>query len=230
MVEPIDVDPSDGDPVNLESNKTLLKEPVHIEIFTDYVWPWCYLSTVSIEKLRQEEDVQISWSFFPLHPETPAEGRSLTDLFRGRESQLAAFQIQMKQVAEKEGLPFSDRTMTYNSRLAQELGSWADTQVGGDIIHDKLYRAYFVENLDISNTEVLLELVAQCDLDVDAARVVLAERSFSEKVDHDYERARSLGLNGVPTFVSAELQVVGCQTYDVLMRFVNHLRKLKVEA
>ena len=37
-----------------------------------------------IEKLRTEHNVNIEWVHFPLHPETPPEGRSLDDLFRGR--------------------------------------------------------------------------------------------------------------------------------------------------
>jgi len=49
--------------------------------------------------------------------------------------------------------------MTYNSRLAQELGKWADTQPGGEAIHDALFRAYFVEARDISQPAVLEQLV-----------------------------------------------------------------------
>ena len=34
-----------------------------------------------IEKLRTEHNVTVEWVHFPLHPETPAEGQSLEDLF-----------------------------------------------------------------------------------------------------------------------------------------------------
>ena len=155
------------------------------------------------------------------------EGKSLKDLFKGRESQVQAFQQQIKSVADQECLPYGERTMTYNSRLAQELGSWADTKDNGEPLHDILYRAYFVDNLNISDVDVLVQLAEQAGLDGDEAREVLTDRRFSEKVDNDWKKAQSLGLSGVPTFVSSELYVVGCQSYDVLMRFVNHLRKLK---
>ena len=65
--------------------------------------------------------------YFPLHPETPIEGRALADLFKGRRAeQIAAFQQQMKSLMDAEGLPYGERTMTWNSRLAQELGAWAE--------------------------------------------------------------------------------------------------------
>ena len=66
---------------------------IEIEVFTDFVWPWCYLSTVSIDKLITEQNVKIKWAYFPLHPDTPLEGRLLTDLFRGREAQLEGLDI-----------------------------------------------------------------------------------------------------------------------------------------
>lgn len=56
------------------------------------------------------------------------------------------------------GLPYGERTHTYNSRLAQELGAWADTQPGGEAIHDALYRAYFVDAVNISDVDALIEI------------------------------------------------------------------------
>lgn len=130
----------------------------------------------------------------------------------------------MKQLMADEGLPWGERTMTYNSRLAQELGAWADTKPGGEALHKLLYRGYFVDNLNIADTSTLVSLAEQAGLDAAEADRILSERTFSETVDRDWERARQLGINGVPTFVSNELCVVGCQPYEILMRFVNHLR------
>jgi hypothetical protein len=33
----------------------------------------------------------------------------------------------LKRAADKEGLPLGERKKTYNSRLAQELGKWAES-------------------------------------------------------------------------------------------------------
>jgi hypothetical protein len=49
----------------------------------------CYLSTVRIEKLRAVHNVKVEWVHLPLHPDTPAEGRSLADLFGRPEPGLA---------------------------------------------------------------------------------------------------------------------------------------------
>lgn len=48
--------------------------------------------------------------------------------------------------------------MTYHSRLAQELGKWAETQPGGEALHNALFHAHFVESRDIFRPAVLLDI------------------------------------------------------------------------
>jgi predicted DsbA family dithiol-disulfide isomerase len=179
---------------------------------------------VRIEKLRTEHNVTIEWVHFPLHPETPAEGQSLDDLFRGRNVDRKAMHAQMKARMDAEGLPYGERSMTYNSRIAQELGKWADTQPGGEAIHDALFRAYFVEARDISQPDVLLEIVKAVGLPVDAARQVIEQRTFKEAVDADWKLSREYGITGVPTFVAGRYGVVGAQPYEALEALVKKAR------
>ena len=170
------------------------------------------------------------WVHFPLHPETPMEGVSLEQLFKGREVDVNGFRDRMKTLMAEADLPYGDRSMTYNSRLAQELGKWADTQPGGEAIHDALYQAYFVDNLNISEVDTLVGIAASVDLDAAQSRHVLEHRTFKDAVDEDWRRGAYNGITGVPTFFSQDLFVVGCQPYDILERFVRHLQKLQSEA
>jgi predicted DsbA family dithiol-disulfide isomerase len=180
---------------------------------------------VRIEKLRTEHNVKIEWVHFPLHPETPAEGRALADLFAGRSpEQRQAMQASMKARMEAEGLPYGERTHTYNSRLSQELGKWADTQPGGEAFHDAMFRAYFVDARNISDPAVLLEIVGEVGLPVDAARDVMERRTFKAAVDADWKLSRQYGITGVPTFVVGNRGVVGAQPYEVLEQLVEESR------
>ena len=178
-----------------------------------------------IERLKVEHDVKIEWVHFPLHPETPAEGgQSLADLFAGRNVDRKAMHAQMKARMDAEGLPYGERTMTYNSRLAQELGKWADTQPGGEAFHDAMFRAYFVEARDISRPEVLLEIAEQVGLPRAAATEVLEKRTFKAAVDADWRLSREYGITGVPTFVAGHRGVVGAQPYEVIERLVKQAK------
>jgi len=164
--------------------------------------------------------VKVEWVHFPLHPDTPAEGRALADLFAGRNVDVQAMQAQMKARMAAEGLPYGERTMTYNSRLAQELGKWADTQPGGEAIHDALFRAYFVEARDISRSAVLVDIAQHVGLSADGAREMLEKRTFNDAVEADWKLSRRYGVTGVPTFVVGRYGVVGAQPYEALEQLV----------
>ena len=169
------------------------------------------------DRLRQSYNVEIVVVHFPLHPETPDEGQSLERLFPGRSAaDIAATQAHLKGLMAAEGLPYGDRTMTYNSRLAQELASYAFTRDGGEGIHDALFRAYFVDGVNIGEIDNLVAIAAQLGLDEDESRVALATRRFRSAVAADWERSRQAGVTGVPTYVAGGREVVGAQPYEVL--------------
>ena len=151
-----------------------------------------------------------------MHPDTPAEGLLLKDLFAGRGFDLEAMHARMKGLMDAEGLAYSRRTHTYNSRLAQELAKWADSQPGFESIHDALYSAYFVDGRNIGDPEILIDIARSGGLPSDAAREVLANRTFKDAVDADWEESRRRGITGVPSFIAGKYKVVGAQPYNVL--------------
>ena len=156
------------------------------------------------------------WVFFPLHPETPPEGQSLDTVFAGRGVDLEAMYHRMKGLMDAEGLPYGRRTHTYNSRFAQELAKWAETEPGGTAIHDRIYRAFFVDWRNIGDVDALVELAASMGLSAHRARRVLEERAFKDAVDADWALSARAGVTGVPTFVAGGHQVVGAQPEAVL--------------
>ena len=153
---------------------------------------------------------------FPLHPETPADGVSIEELFAGRGIDLAAMHERMKALMDDEGLPYEKRGYTYNSRLAQELGSWADTQPGGEAIHDALYRAYFVDGKNIGDVDELVDIARSVGLDGEAAKEVIETRSFKAAVDADWLKSQQYGFSGVPTFLAGKYAIVGAEPYESL--------------
>ena len=176
-----------------------------------------------IEKLRRKFDIDVKWVHFPLHPETPDEGMTLESLFAGRDYDLEASYRRMKGLMDDEGLDYSPRTHTYNSRLAQELGAWADTVEGGEALHEAFYRAYFVDGKNIGDEATLLGIVGAAGLPVGEAREVLRERRFRDAVDGDWERSRKLGVSGVPTFAAGGYGVVGAQPHETLEKFLTEI-------
>jgi len=129
--------------------------------------------------------------------------------------------MRMKALMEEEGLPYnSERNMSYNSRLAQELAKWAEGKGKGDEIHGPIFRAYFVDAKNIGKREVLVEIADNIGLPANEAMGVLLSRSFKEAVDEDWRRCDELGVTAVPTFVVNRHALVGARPYEELEKLV----------
>ncbi len=172
------------------------------------------------DRLQREYGVGFRWTVFPLHPETPEEGTELARLFAGREEQIGAMRARLRQLAAAEGVPLAERTRTYNSRRAQELGKWAEAQGKGDPFRRAVYRAFFVEGRNIALVDELAGIAGEIGLSADEARAVLATGSFAAAVDADWERAGELGVTAVPTHICAGKRLVGFGGYDDFVRLI----------
>ena len=175
---------------------------------------------MGIDKLKSRYSVEFRWRAFPLHPETPAAGLSLEELFVGRDINIPAMLARLKKAACELGLPWGERTRTYNSRPAQELGKLAEEKGKGDEFHKAVFHAYFLEGKNIAEKEVLGELAGRVGLVKEEAFEALETRRFSAAVDNDWRLSREWGITAVPTFVMNGERLVGAQPYEVLEEFV----------
>jgi predicted DsbA family dithiol-disulfide isomerase len=192
-----------------------------LEIFVDFVCPWCYLAYGAVRQLQARRQVNVTWSPFPLHPSTPPEGLLLTDLLRGMD--LNAVHQRIYALLDEMGLEHGERDRTYNTRLAQELLLWSKTQEKGEALVPLLYRAYFVHNRNLADTKVLLDAVNEAGLDQTEALRVLQERSFSAALDAEWQRARQYQITGVPAFIAGGYQMTGFQPATEIQRFLDYV-------
>ena len=135
----------------------------------------------------------------------------------------------LKKTAADLGLPFGEREKTYNSRLAQELGLWAESMNAGDAFHAAAFRAYFAHGKNIGKMPVLLDLAESVALPREEAETVLATRAFKSAVDEDWLLSRDKAITAVPTFVVNQERLVGAQPYEKIedLMAANGVKKRK---
>ncbi len=147
------------------------------------------------------------------------EGMSLEQLFEGRLDIPAAME-QLSQVAASLSLPFGRRSHTYNSRNSQELGLWVTQQGKFDLYLDAVYRAYFVDGINIARQKELLQIITALGLDNDEAQRVLKEKSYAATLDHDLDLAISAGIRAVPTLRYEGRELVGFQSIEACRQLI----------
>ena len=199
-----------------------------LEVFSDYVCPWCYLGDARVKKIKKTYQIDIQFVHFPLHPETPLEGRKLLDLFRSSQNDIDQKNQNMSELMKKEGLPFNHRTYTFNSRLAQEIGAWAETKDKNTSIHDHFFEAYFVNGYNIGLENVILDVVDKSGLDRNEAKNIIEKRTFSNVIDQHWTKSINYGVTGVPTYVYNNQSIVGAQPIENLFNFLDYFNVPKI--
>ena len=126
----------------------------------------------------------------------------------------------LKATAQSYDLPFGEGKMIYNSRLAQEIGLWAQDCGKAHQFHDAAFKAYFVDDRNLADKSVILDLAASADLDVAEAEEIIDSRSYADAVDRDWAKARELELVAAPTFLMKGQRLVGAKPYQVLEKMV----------
>ena len=122
----------------------------------------------------------------------------------------------LKKAAEEVGLPLVDREKTFNSRLAQELGKWAESNDKGDPFHHAVFKAFFADGINIAKIPVLLGIAESVGLTREESEAVIVKRAFKADVDKDWSLSQKNGITAVPTFVMNNNKLVGAQPYEML--------------
>ncbi len=170
--------------------------------------------------MQNEFDLDIQWTAFPLHPETPKEGMTLEELFAGRPVNVKQVLDNLTRVAAELGLPIAKREKTYNSRMAQELGKLAEKQGLGEPFHRAAFKAYFADGLNIGLDSTLTDLGKSVGLSETDIRDALEKRTFKHAVDEDWNRSHQKGVTAVPTFIMNGMSLVGAQPYEKLVQLM----------
>jgi predicted DsbA family dithiol-disulfide isomerase len=197
---------------------------MHVEIWSDVVCPWCYVGTrrFSAALDRFDGDVDVSFRAFELDPTVPPEGIDLADYLArkfGGPAALDGVRGRLARVGAEVGIDFRwDGQRRVNTFDAHRLAVWAEEVGGPEVraaLEQRLFRAYFTDNDDVSDPAVLSALAADVDLDAVAAADALATGAGADRVRAEEAQATGLGISAVPTFVIEGLWAIpGAQDVD----------------
>jgi predicted DsbA family dithiol-disulfide isomerase len=214
---------------------------VRVEIWSDVVCPWCYVGTrrfeAAVERLRTEgadgADIEVVHRAFELDPTVPPEGMDLARYLAakfGGASRLAQVHDRLDHVAGDAGIEFRwEGKRRVNTFDAHRLAAWALDTAGPaaqDTLHQRLFRAYFTDNLDVADHSVLAGVAAETGLDRDAAAEVLATGAYGDTVRAEEQKASELDIHAVPTFViEGTWAIPGAQDVDTFVELLGRARE-----
>jgi len=196
-------------------------ERVELIVWSDYLCPWCYNAAVRLRRLECElgDRVVLEWRTFLLRPH-PDPKRTL-EQFRAytaswarpaAEDDAGTFQVW----STDEGPPSHSVPPHLVAKAAAALGPDAFRAM-----HERLLRAYFAENRDITNADVLLGLWRDVGLPDDAFARAGDDETLRAVVDQHDDAVRR-DITGVPAvlMVGNDVPVLGAMPYETYRRWV----------
>lgn len=195
---------------------------ITIDVVSDFVCPWCWIGKRHLDTFANEADIERRWHPYLLHPDMPAGGVARADFMRtkfGSDERASGLAAGVTAAAKGAGLDidYGRVERVPDTRDAHRLVRWAGGQGRADAVAEGLFRAYFSEGRDIGDAAVLADIGAAAGMDRVILEALLAGDADRDIVNAQADRARSMGVSGVPTHIFAnKVAVVGAQPIEAL--------------
>jgi predicted DsbA family dithiol-disulfide isomerase len=197
-----------------------MSEPLVIDVVSDVVCPWCFIGKKRLEKaleLRPDIPVEVRYLPYFLNDWIPREGISrdeyLTAKF-GSPERYKGIAGRVVAAAQAEGLSYNPDSISRqpNTTECHRLIMWAPNTGDQARMKQRLMELYFTEGADLTDREVLVKAAADCGMDGELTRELLASDRDVDRVTQEANQAKQAGIDGVPCFIfGGVLAVSGAQ-------------------
>jgi len=188
-----------------------------IKIYSDYVCPFCLLAKKPLEEAIEGKDVKLEWMPFELRPYPNQTLEPEGDYLQN------AWNQSIYPMAEQMGVQIVLPKVSPqpHTHLAFEGYQYAKEQGKGIDYNDRMLRAFFQEEQDIGDIEVLTKLAGEIGLDQNQYRDALETRKYKEIHQQALKLAYSTNITAVPAFVIGETQVSGMRSKETFEEIIN---------
>jgi predicted DsbA family dithiol-disulfide isomerase len=189
-----------------------------IQIYSDYVCPFCFLEIPALERLAREEGVELDYRAYELRPDP------VPTLDPAGEYLTRTWAQSVYPMAEKLGVPIQLPPVQPRSRLAFEGAEFArDAGKLGEYTR-AVHEAFFQQGEDIGKLDVLTDIARAVGLDVTEFTAALADHRYLDRVLAQEAEAAEQGISAVPSVVVGRYLIPGVVPYETLKRVVETVR------
>jgi predicted DsbA family dithiol-disulfide isomerase len=203
------------------------KTLVEIDVWSDYVCPFCYLAEPTLAQMQQEfrGELRVSWHAFELRPDPvptlDPKGDYLREVWQGS----------VYPMAQSRGMVLRLPPVQPRSRLAHEAAAFASDEGRFEEMNNALFRAFFEHGEDIGRPDILTRLATSAGIDGGKLATALKTKRYRQRVLADETKAHELGLSGVPAalvraageLLERALLVEGAQPVEVFRQAVTRV-------
>lgn len=207
---------------------------IKLDIISDVVCPWCIIGykriQQAISEMGIEDKIEIEWHPFELNTHMAVEGEELQQHIMDKYgTTLEENHHSLKSMTDfgaELGFTFDffDGMKMVNTRDAHILLEYAKENGKQTELKLRFFTAFFSEQKDVSNREILLQELEGLGLNIDGARSRLNDEKSQKVVHAEEENWRNLGVSAVPTILFNDSnKLTGAQPVDVYKQVLTEL-------
>lgn len=191
-----------------------------ITIYTDYVCPFCLLAEHVVSEIIKNKDISIRWRPFELRPK-PVPTLRVEDQYLPNIWKRSVYPM-----AEKLGVPIKLPNISPQPRTEKAFQVFVMAEING-LGHEftmAVMKAFFQEEKDIGNNEILADIATDIGLERSAVLSALAEETYR---NHHLEALRHAAdadkISSVPTIIIGENTFFGVPSLPELQEAIDNL-------
>ncbi|QLG50221.1 DsbA family oxidoreductase [Natrinema halophilum] len=198
-----------------------------ITIYADYVCPFCYLGTRSLDQYQdgRDEPLAVDWRPFDLRRgKRNPDGSVDHDANDGKDDQYYEQARQnVRRLQDEYGVEMSQEIATEVDSFNAQVASWYVKQEfpdRWDAFDEAIYTALWQDERDIGDSQVLTDLADDVGLPSDEIRKAVEDDDYRADLEKRFADAHEDGVTGVPMFVSDGRVARGAVPPEHLKRLV----------
>lgn len=196
---------------------------IQIQIWADFECPYSYFQTIALCKLKDQypDKIDVVWRAFELSPvdQNTKPSQTYIDNLESARKELI--------VSEENLKILTPQFLTY-TWLAQECVCYANTQGLSLTLARKLFDAFFLEGLDITHEETVIQIASNIGINPQHLRAAIDDGTLSKHVMQDEQEFRTYGFQGLPAMLIGEkdfspksfMPISGYQTLEEVIRLL----------
>ncbi len=211
-----------------------MKEKIKIDVVSDVVCPWCIIGYKRLEhaitELGVEDKIELEWQPFELNSNMPAEGQELQEhinqKYGSTPEQGKQSREQLMQLGAELGFQFNffEGMRIVNTRDAHILLNYAKEFGKQTELNLLLITAFFSEQKDVSDREILKEALLEVGLNADEALAKLDNSDSRKQIQDNEDYWKKIGVSAVPTIVfNRKSGLTGAQPVHVYKKVLTDL-------
>ncbi len=192
--------------------------PIKIQVWTDFVCPFCLLGEAIIEKAIEGLNVEIEWMPFELRP-YPTPTLRPEDEYLPRVWKAAVYPM-----AERLGVPIQLPTVSpqpYTRKAFLGL-QYAKQEGKGNAYATAVMKGFFQQNLNIGEDDVLKNILHSLGLNPAMLDEFVNSPQVNAQHDADLQYAKQVGIQAVPSLAVGSQFFSGVPSVQALRDAIQH--------